>query len=662
MNKKTIFILISALFLIGIWSPLTAQMETDGGHFCSLKKQQNANQLERNPMGPNSPVHSFDVQKYTLILDFLNNFDPPYLQSFTGQVVVDLRVDSSLNAISLNAVQTSLLITGVSGDGISFDQADNLLTIQLDRTYTPGESVSVTIDYQHLNVEDGAFYVSGGYLFTDNEPQGARRWFPCYDSPSDKASLEVFASVPDDVLLGSNGTLADSLVNAGTTQYHWLSEIPVATYLMVITAKKNYHRTTLYWTRPSDGAEIPFMYYYGEDVPSMGTMSNVNNMAFYFSNHYGEYPFTKSGFATANDEFVWGGMENQTLTTLCYGCWYEGIISHEFAHQWFGDMISPGTWADLWLNEGFATWSEAFWMEAGTNNYFQYKNRILSYAGTYLTQNPGWAIYNTSWIANPPNNNTMFNYAITYAKSACVLHQLRYLLGDSVYFEAIKSYAEDTVNFKFKTAVTDDFAAKIGEVAGEDLHWYFDAWVKQPNHPVYLNEYYFSEKQNGQWEVGFTANQVQQDAPFFPMDLEIQVFFYDMSDTLIRIQNRENNQRFLFEFDREPGMLYFDPNNDIVLKEATTVLGVPQVNGDAACALLAYPNPARDQITFLIKENANTNSGLVCYDDSGRQVFQLNEISDSRVTIYLEGWKPGIYEAVLISEMNKFTTRFVVMK
>ena len=658
MYQKSSLVLMLTLWLVSNSLSLSAQELHDGAHYCSLKNQRKADHTALVPLGPNSPAHKFDVQKYTLILDFTNNFEPPYPQSFDGQVLVDLRVDTALNTITLNAVETSLLVTGVSQAGISFAQVGNLLNIQLDRTYEPGEYLSVMIDYQHNEIEDGAFYVSDGYLFTDCEPQGARKWFPCYDSPSDKASLELYASVPDDVLLGSNGTLVDSIVVGGITEYHWLSEIPVATYIMVVTAKKNYNKYTMYWTRPSDGAQVPFVYYYGDDEPFITDMAQVNNMAYYFSNFYGEYPFTKSGFATANDEFTWGGMENQTLTTLCYGCWYESLMAHEFAHQWFGDMISPGTWADLWLNEGFATWSEAFW--AGRMDYNQYKNRILSYASTYLTQNPGWAIYNPSWIANPPNNNVLFNYAITYTKSACILHQLRYLLGDEVYFEAIKSYAQDTVDFKFKTAVTDDFAEKISEVAGEDLHWYFDAWVKQPNHPVYFNEYYFEENDSGTWNVHFETNQVQSDGSFFPMDIEILVFFYDLTDTVFRVHNSENHEHFVFEVDQEPGMLYFDQDNNIVLKEATTLLGTPQWGELSSSRLIVFPNPAKGQITFVTLQTLDSDARLVCYDISGRPVLELSQLIENQVIVSLDGWDPGIYQAVMMQENKKSTCRFVV--
>ena len=137
-----------------------------------------------------------------------------------------------------------------------------------------------------------------------------------------------------------------------------------------------------------------------------------------FSQLFGEHPFEKNGFATLNNQFQWGGMENQTLTSLCPNCWSENLVSHEFAHQWFGDMITCATWADIWLNEGFAT----YWKRSGTNSRADtraYKSDINNDASSYLSGNPGWPMYNPSWAITTPPNNTLFNYAITYAKGAC---------------------------------------------------------------------------------------------------------------------------------------------------------------------------------------------------------------------------------------------------
>ncbi len=120
----------------------------------------------------------------------------------------------------------------------------------LDRAYQPGEVASVSIEYEHLDVPDLAFYVGNGFVFTDCEPQGARKWFPCYDQPYDKATLTLRAKVPSNVKLGSNGSLTDSVAVNDTTWYTWVSRDPVATYLMVISSRVNYNLDIVYWTKP----------------------------------------------------------------------------------------------------------------------------------------------------------------------------------------------------------------------------------------------------------------------------------------------------------------------------------------------------------------------------------------------------------------------------
>ena len=198
-----------------------------------------------------------------------------------------------------------------------------------------------------------------------------------------------------------------------------------------------------YWRKTSNQSDsIPFLFYWNAD-DSVARLRNIETkilpMATYYSTLFGEYPFEKGGFATIEQEagFIWGGMENQTLISLEYNGWDEDLVSHEFAHHWFGDMISPGTWADVWLNEGFATYCEALW-DQHNGGYTAYKNTILLDASYYLSENPGSPIYNQQWAVVTPDISTMFNGAITYYKGACVLHMLRYVLGDSLFFLRLK--------------------------------------------------------------------------------------------------------------------------------------------------------------------------------------------------------------------------------
>jgi aminopeptidase N len=643
-------------------------MSVKGSKFCSDKKSSGPTSL-REISSQNSPRHTFDVLNYTLNFNLWNNFQSPYPHNFTATEVITFKVDTALNMIKLNAVISSLQILSVSYSATGFTHMADTLYVILDRTYNPGEIVYVGIGYSHKNVEDGNFYASGGFVFTDNEPEGARKWFPCYDRPSDKATVDITAKVPSDVLLGSNGRLADSVTIADTTWFHWISRDPVATYLTVMSAKKNWNLDIVYWDRPSTPDEpMPIRFYYNNGENPLGMEQKVPQMASYFSEHYGEHPFEKDGFASLNNEFAWGGMENQSLTSICPGCWYESLICHEFAHQWFGDMISPGTWADIWLNEGFATWSESLWWEKD-GGYAAYKSDVISNANYYLSSNPGWAVYVPEWAVNTPGNDILFNYAITYCKSACVLHLLRYSLGDDLFFPALYDYATDTANFKYKTSITDDFQAKFEESTGQDLEWFFESWVKQPNHPIYQNEYNISDNNgNGTWNLNFLANQVQTNAGFFPIPIEIYILFMGGTDTTIRVMNDVNQQVFTFTFNKLPTNVFFDFNNEIVLKQASLVVGIDEGNiGEQSFSLQQnYPNPVSSQTTFTYSLSEDSQVSLALFDMSGKKVLSLVDRQQNRgthvLTADLSELGTGLYLCRLSAGNNSTTKRLAVLR
>lgn len=347
MKPMLVLVVGAALLLSAI--AFGQDYSTKGSYQCYLKKSSVKYTPYLDPGdSPNTPKHSFDVLNYKLNLDIRSCFISPYPKTFSASNEIRFRVDTSLSSIRLNAVNTSLTIDSVRLAAATFTHSSNILTINLDRTYAAGETVTVKIYYRHNNVTDVGFYVSGGMVFTDAEPEGARCWYPCWDKPSDKATIDLTAKTPATVKLGSNGRLADSTTVGDSTWFHWVSRDPMSTYLVVMSAKVNYGLHILYWhkiSNPNDSIPIRFYYNIGENPAPMEQI--ILPMITRYSTLFGEHPFEKNGFATLNNQFVWGGMENQTLTSLCPGCWQEYYVSHEFAHQWFGDMITCGTWADL---------------------------------------------------------------------------------------------------------------------------------------------------------------------------------------------------------------------------------------------------------------------------------------------------------------------------
>ena len=597
-----------------------------GSEICSMKHSKIINLDAFQQYSPNSPRHSFDVLNYKLNVDLYSCYFSPYTKAFVASNIITFRVDSTLNNIKLNATNTSLAIDSVrlmSGTALTYSQVSNILTINLDRTYNVGEIVNVKINYRHLNVTDVSFYNSGssGYVFTDAEPEGARGWFPCWDRPSDKATVDLTAKVASTVRLGSNGRLNDSTVTGDSIYYHWVSRDPMSTYLVVMTSKVGYTLNIVYWHPPSHPLDsIPLRLYSPTNASSSAIAAILPTATTYFSAAFGEMPFEKNGFCYVPNSagFVWGGMENQTLTTI--NSWNENTTLHEYAHQWFGDMITCATWSNIWLNEGFATWNESYWVER-TGGYASYKSMINSDASSYMSSNPGWAISVPSWDVTTPDANTLFNYAITYCKGSCVLHLLRYTLGDSLFFAGMKSYATDTANFKLKNSTIPEFFGKMGAVAGQDLSWFYNAWIYQANHPAYQNSYYFTNLGGGQYRVNFLAKQTS--AGFFPIPIMIKMSFATGADTTVKVMNSVNNQMFSFTFNRQPQTVVFDPNNEIVIKTASLIMGTNEnISSTPEKFELKqnYPNPFNPVTNVEYDIPKNSNVKITVFDNAGKEV------------------------------------------
>jgi hypothetical protein len=277
-------------------------------------------------------------------------------------------------------------------------------------------------------------------------------------------------------------------------------------------------------------------------------------------------------------------------------------------------------------------------------------------------------MYNASWAEVTPDINTLYNYAISYCKGAGVLHMLRYTIGDSLFFTFLNEYATDTANFKNKTAVTDDLTAKLNQVAGQDLTWFIDQWVKQPNHPVYQNTYNFTEMDGNDWQVSFTAKQIQTNTPFHKMPIQVKITFTDNSDTTIRVINDVNNQSFSWIFANQPSNFTFDPDNNIVLKTATTAIGIPeetQVPFEYAL-YQNYPNPFNPvtKINFDLPEKSNVV--LKIYNVLGELVaVPVNDVrSTGRYTVEFDGKNlpSGVYYYELNAGSFKDSKKMILVK
>ena len=604
--------------------------------------------------------HSYNVLNYELHIDLSDVFSPPYPSLFYATEIITLQIDSTLNSISLDSKKSKLIIDSVGYPAIAFTQDAASTTITLDATYTPGAIINLPVYYHHKNVVDESFYAYNGYMYTDSEPDGAHSWFPCWDKPTDKATVELFITSPADVKIGSNGSLIDSTIIGDLIIYHWKSEDPMCTYLVAMVGKKDFIKSVDYWhplAAPADS--IPLYYYYASGENIGDTKTQLPQMLDYFSSLYGDYPFEKYAMGSSI-EFYSEGMENQGMTIICKNCWEDWLTAHELAHHWFGDLISPKSWADIFMNEGFASYNQLLWGTHDTG-ISALEDSIQDYADYYLSFNPGFPISMDYWSTYTPSFDTLFNDVITYTKAPCVMHMLRNVLGDEVFFNTLKAYTSDTTDFRFKNVSIQDFNTFVNNYTGMDLDYFFDEWIFQPNHPVYENISIVTPLEDS-WELSYTIHQAQTNPPFFTMPVELLINFSDGTDSLIEVFNNLNDQLFMFSFSKHPLSVVFDPANKIVLKEATITSAITEINTTNKFNL--FPNPAGNYVIlqFNLPDETVVNFQLRDLADSIILNLPQNKFPDgeNEIQLDLKNIPAGIYFLVMKTKDRVSVAKIVI--
>jgi len=453
---------------------------------------------------------------------------------------------------------------------------------------------------EHMNID---------HVWTLSEPYGSRDWWPCKDDPSDKAdSADIIIIVPNDQIAVSNGVLVDEEdMGDGRKKYHWSERYPICTYLVSIAS---YPYTVWYDEYIGlNGDTLPLEYYVYPDHYDLvyDNYLLTKNMMEVFADKFGEYPFMGEKYGHA--EFGrGGGMEHQTITSL--GGYSQWLIAHELGHQWWGDLITCASFHHIWLNEGFARFSEALWEEA-YNGEEAYKNYWLSHsyygAGTVYVEEPNTA-------------SQIFNGNLTYNKAGWVVHMLRGVMGDSLFFETLKSYGSND-SLAYSAATTEDFQLVCEDISGLDLEDFFQQWIYNDYYPRYA--LYWEMQDTDELIVKIEQTQNWQ---YFHMPIDLQVFL--PNDTLLfRVDNDGESQEYnLGVIAGEPYAIWLDPENWI-LKEVEYMSITSPLPGQAQITLFpAYPNPFNPQTSigyFIPDQLGQLKPTIRIFDVRGNLVDQI---------------------------------------
>jgi len=412
-------------------------------------------------------------------------------KAFEGATTVTLSsLREGLETCVLDAEEfTVSSVLGNDGRPLGFEQTDKELAVRLPRPLAFGEETSFTCFYRGRDPKAGLRFFDATadnprLVYSDSWPDHVHHWFPCYDYPNDKVTDEIVVTVERGLKAAANGRLLSTVEDeaSGTATFHWSQDLPHSTYLIFLAAAPYVVVRDSYKTLP-----VSYWVYPGDADKAGPTYGRTPKMIEFFNRLYGyDYPWPKYDQVSVP---LGGGAESTSATAMTHrimvGAGDEpdfpaiGIVSHELAHQWWGDLVTLRSWAHAWINESFATYSDYLYhrFEKGEDEgALDLQGKLESYLREAKTRYVRPIV--TDRYDAPAD---MFD-AHTYPKGARVLHMLRSLLGDEPFFRTLSHFLR---SYAFEAVDTGDFIRSVKTVTGRNLDWFFDQWLFKPGHPVF---------------------------------------------------------------------------------------------------------------------------------------------------------------------------------
>ena len=433
-----------------------------------------------DPYFPAAGNGGYDVGHYDLTLSY-----DPATGRLDGTAVVTLTATADLDQFSLDLRGLTATSVTVDGERAGFEQQPpntagrgGELVVRPRPEFGAGSTHRVTVVYGGVPGRPvdstGVFYGFVSFpdgAFVANEPEGASTWYPVNDVPTDKATYDFRITVPEGRTAVANGEpVGDPVTADGRTTFVWRATDPMASYLATASIG-DYERTT----RTGPGG-LPILDFVDRDLPAANRATTEASLALqpqmidFFADLYGPYPFTSFG-AVVDDDTVEYALETQTRPVYSQVA-AESTVAHELAHQWVGDSVSPTTWRDIWLNEGFATYSEWMWGEHRGRTTAQAEfDRVLATPA----EDPLWAV-----PPGDPGADNLFAPAV-YARGAAALHALRVEIGEEAFGTLLRRWTTENADGNVSTA---DLVALAEEVSGQDLDAFFTVWIDTPGKPL----------------------------------------------------------------------------------------------------------------------------------------------------------------------------------
>jgi aminopeptidase N len=560
--------------------------------------------------------------------------------SQSNSIVFDMSNALAVDSILYHGKKTTFIQT--INDGLQVNFPASIAANQKD-------SVSIFYKGAPPNTGFGSFNTTTHsgmpVLWTLSEPYGAPTWWPCKDITTDKAdSIDIIITNPATYTSSSNGMNVKEVVNGNNRTTYWKHRYPIATYLVAI-AVTNYTIVNDLVQLPSRQMPV-ILHSYPETLSSFRIAIDIAKFCLQgFSSRFIEYPFSAEKYAQT--QFSWGGgMEHQTNSFITSSG--AGLVAHELSHQWFGDKITCGSWHDIWLNEGFATYMEYIYVELSSPSS---RFSMLQGLNNYITSQPGGSVY----VPDTTNINRIFDGRLTYDKGGYLLHMLRWKLGDSAFFRGVRRYLMDPL-LAYRHAYTADLKRNLEVESNQDLTKFFNQWYYGEGYP----NYHATWTQQGSNVVRLELDQTTSTStvPFFEMPVPLE-FKSATRDTILVVNHTANNQVFTLNPGFTADSIIIDPQLWILSRNKTSnKVSIASSTSD----LVVFPNPVKGEFSI---SYPNNYPGLQVriFNATGQLVYSEKPATGNvSSTIDASQWAAGVYLLTISANGIQETRRFEVLR
>jgi len=588
----------------------------------------------------NMNTGNYDVKYHRL--DLIVNPNVAFIEGdVTSYFIAKENLDEVTFELSDNMIVSEVM---QRGNSLAFTQnSDDEVVITLPVTQNTGVLDSLTISYSGNPISSGfgsfeqSSHNGDPIIWTLSEPFGAKGWWPCKQDLNDKIDeIDVYVTTPqfnpsgEEYFLASNGLEQSQVVNGANKTTHFNHQYAIPAYLIAI-AVTNYE----IYSHTVDNNGNPFEvvnYVYPEDLSYAQANTPVTvDLINLYANLFEEYPYSNEKYGHA--QFGWGGgMEHTTVSFM--GGFSRGLVAHELAHQWFGDKITCGSWQDIWLNEGFATYLTGLSIKNfdGEASFKSWRIDKISSA----TSSSSGSVYIP--VQDTTDVGRIFSSRLSYNKPSMVLHMLNRQLGETTFFQGVQEYLADP-NFAYAYAKTPDFQAKMEAVSGKDLTEFFNDWIYGQGYPSYTIEW----SRINTDEIRFVVNQTQSNGSvsFFEAPVPIRVFGSGGQSEDFILDNTVNGEEFIVSINFEVNSINFDVDRHLISKNNSVILGANEFS--IANGITVYPNPSEGIVHINVPNSVEIESikiynvlGQLVKEQDFSETIDINKLSTGKHFIYFE--------------------------